>query len=303
MSDYRVFFLPVLLASVFAGSTAAMDLTVSASNSQTHIYTHIHTPIPEPAPLFAELEKSYQTAGVCFIGFGDCGGNTDFGRSDEGFTLPDCASIGYPLTSCTPPGYPDKFCPYDSNHFASCRQDKPKACTDAGFVSGCGQGEILDPDGLCPYDAAYGKCVCDPCSGYDYTYEEATEKGYEVDGAACDSCGTKKYKRRNASCSGYLVCDCGPEIGSSSCQSGTLELSLQPVRNVAPTNVRWTNVRTAPSALWKTVRANIARRAAQPAWPTLKITGATALCGTGFRSRQAARQRRINQRTEEKDYV
>ena len=201
MSDYRVFFLPVLLASVFAGSAAAMDLTIPVPNSQTHIYTHIHTPIPEPAPLFAELEKSYQTAGVCFIGFGDCGGNTDFGRSDEGFTLPDCASIGYPLTSCTPPGYPDKFCPYDSNHFASCRQDKPKACT-----------------------AAYGKCVCDPCSGYDYTYEEATEKGYEVDGAACDSCGTKKYKRRNASCPGYLVCDCGPEIGSSSCQSGTLEL-------------------------------------------------------------------------------
>ena len=187
----------------------------------THTYT---TPIELEPVSFADLKNSYQTAGVCFIGFGDCGGNTDFGRSDEGFTLPDCASIGYPLTSCTPPGYPDKFCPYDSNHFASCRQDKPKACTDAGFVSGCGQGEILDPDGLCPYDAAYGKCVCDPCSGYDYTYEEATEKGYEVDGAACDSCGTKKYKRRNASCSGYLVCDCGPEIGSSSCQSGTLEL-------------------------------------------------------------------------------
>ena len=137
----------------------------------THTYT---TPIELEPVSFADLKNSYQTAGVCFIGFGDCGGNTDFGRSDEGFTLPDCASIGYPLTSCTPPG------------------------TDAGFVSGCGQGEILDPDGLCPYDAAYGKCVCDPCSGYDYTYEEATEKGYEVDGAACDSCGTKKYKRRNA---------------------------------------------------------------------------------------------------------
>lgn len=50
------------------------------------------------------------------------------------------------------------------------------------------------------------------------------EKGYEVDGEPCDSCGTLKYKREPAECRGYLVCNCGPEIGSPSCQSGTLEL-------------------------------------------------------------------------------
>ena len=54
--------------------------------------------------------------------------------------------------------------------------------------------------------------------------DEATEKGYEVDGEPCDSCGTLKYKREPAECRGYLVCNCGPEIGSPSCQSGTLEL-------------------------------------------------------------------------------
>lgn len=108
--------------------------------------------------------------------------------------------------------------------FAACRENRPKACADAGYVTNCSKGEILDPDALCPHDGSYGNCICNPCSGYDYTYEEATEKGYEVDGEPCDSCGTLKYKREPAECRGYLVCNCGPEIGSPSCQSGTLEL-------------------------------------------------------------------------------
>ena len=275
MSDYRVFFLPVLLASVFAGSTTAMDLTVSAPNSQTHIYTHIHTPIPEPAPLFAELEKSYQTAGVCFIGFGDCGGNTDFGRSDEGFTLPDCASIGYPLTSCTPP------------QVLSAAAVRAKSLTRTAFAL---MTPLMENASVTPAPVMITLMKKQPKKVMKLTAPHVTVA-----------------VQKNTNDATQVVRDiwfatAGRKSALPAARAERLN-SLQPVRNVAPTNVRWTNVRTAPSALWKTVRANIARRAAQPAWPTLKITGATALCGTGFRSRQAARQRRINQRTEEKDYV
>ena len=78
---------------------------------------------------------------------------------------------------------------------------------------------------------------------------------------------------------------------------------LRPVRNAATTNVRWTNVRKAPSARWKTVPANIVQSAAPQVWPTRKTTGATARCGTGCRSRQPVNKQKINQRTEEKNHV
>ena len=208
---------------VCADTRKSMMLTPTVN---AHFNT-LSTPMMVPASLETDINNSYKIAGICFMGFGDCGGNiglSNINDNGDDFALPDCASIGYTLTNCTPPGYPDKFCPYDSNYFSSCRQDAPKACTAAGYVQKCDNGEILNPDSLCPYESSFGNCICNPCSGYDYTYEEATAKGYETDGLPCDSCGTKKYKRKAAECNGYLVCDCGPEIGSPSCWSGTLEL-------------------------------------------------------------------------------
>ena len=275
MSDYRVFFLPVLLASVFAGSAAAMDLTVSAPNSQTHIYTHIHTPIPEPAPLFAELEKSYQTAGVCFLGFGGCGDDGRFSSGssssgsgttgDDDFTIDtvaQCKNEGFTITSCSAGSAASGACPYDDRYFNSCvsydelcKQNNyykscsgnlvldpsqscdydssyqkcvsaEEKCEEEGYFNHCEDGKILDPGQVCSYSSSYQKCECNPCDGYDYTYEQATEQGYEPDGDACNSCGTKKYKRKAKECLGFSVCDCGGEIGATECWSGQQQMFL-----------------------------------------------------------------------------
>ena len=85
-------------------------------------------------------------------------------------------------------------------------------------------GKILDPGQVCSYNSAYKKCECNPCSGYDYTYAQATEQGYEPDGEACNSCGTKKYKRKAKECTGFYICDYGGEVGAETCMSGTVKM-------------------------------------------------------------------------------
>ena len=224
MSDFRFISATALLSlTLFSAQASALTSSDVALSNLINIHTYTSTPSTKPAASFAQLDKAYKLAGVCFMGFGDCG-NLSFGKGDETFALPDCPSIGYPLTSCTPPGYPDKFCPYDASYFASCKENPSKACADTGYINSCPTGEILDPNGLCPYDKSYGNCICNPCTGYDYTYEEATEQGYEVNGDACDSCGSLKYKRKAAECRGYYSCNCGGEIGSPDCWSGSLQL-------------------------------------------------------------------------------
>ena len=225
MSDTRYLFIAALL-SVVSLPWNANALTVSDKPISNFINTHTYTSTPstKPAVSFAQPDKAYKIAGVCFLGMGNCGDNIDFGKGEETFTLPDCPTLGYSLTSCSPPTYPENFCPYDSTYFANCREDKTKACSDSGFKNKCEEGKILNPQNLCPYDESFGDCICDSCTGYDYTQSEATSIGYEIDGEPCNSCGTLKYKRKPAECQGYYSCNCGGEIGSPDCWSGTLQL-------------------------------------------------------------------------------
>ena len=61
-----------------------------------------------------------------------------------------------------------------------------------------------------------------PCSGYDYTYAQATALGYVPDGS-CLSCSETKYKRKENPCSGYSVCECGGAAGASACYTGATQ--------------------------------------------------------------------------------
>ena len=99
-------------------------------------------------------------------------------------------------------------------------------CIEDGYKNSCEDGKILDPGQVCSYNSAYKKCECNPCDGYEYSYAQATEQGYEPDGEACSSCGTKKYKRKAKECLGFSACDCGGEIGSTECWSGQQQMFL-----------------------------------------------------------------------------
>ena len=165
-----------------------------------------------------------KVASVCFLGYGDCGTEADFGFGGEDFVLDtaeQCKNEGYSVTSCTPPNYLSGQCPYNESYYAQCKEDKEKACKDAGYVNSCGTGYVSDSSQICPYNSSYFKCKCNPCDGYVYTYAEATADGYVVD-SYCQSCNTMKYKRKNNPCSGYMTCECGGEIGTPTCKSGTV---------------------------------------------------------------------------------
>mgnify|MGYP000832689675 FL=1 len=197
-----------------------MDLTLlSPDNNAILEYTHTNTPVPEPA----SSSFSYKTAAVCFLGFGECGDGS-FSKSDEDFTVDtvkQCQNEGYTITSCAAPQYPSGQCPYNSNYYASCKDDTARACKEAGYDTSCNDGYIKDSSQICPYNSSYYKCKCNPCDGYTYTQAQATADGYVADGS-CNSCGTTKYKRKNNPCTGFLTCECGGQIGTSTCKSGSV---------------------------------------------------------------------------------
>ena len=208
----------LLLSSV----TLLLVPAVSVAAPDFPSHTHTYTPI-ELKPI-SDIPASLKLASVCFLGAGDCGDAGFNTVGGEDYTRPTselCIEAGYATTSCALPNYLYDRCPDNDAYYRSCREDKARACKEAGYVLSCGDGYILDNTQLCPYDSSYKKCKCNPCDDYAYTYAQATASGYVTDGS-CNSCGTIRYKRKENPCSGFKTCDCGGEIGTKTCISGSI---------------------------------------------------------------------------------
>lgn len=135
-----------------------------------------------------------------------------------------CRENGYSVKAenCAKPSYPSGNCSKSSGYFKECVRDEQKACGEEGYYLTCNTGQVPDTSSSgCPYNSAYKKCVCNPCSGYEYTLAEAGAQGYRP-GPECNSCGTVKYMRLPADCGNYVECDCGG-VGTA-CWSGTKKL-------------------------------------------------------------------------------
>ena len=76
MSRSCNFYLSALLASTFMSPAVAMDATLAFPDYDFSLDTHTYTPTPKPAP----LSNSFKTAGVCFLGYGDCGNEISYGK-------------------------------------------------------------------------------------------------------------------------------------------------------------------------------------------------------------------------------
>ena len=198
MSCSRCLYLSALLASVFVSPAAALNSTMILSdNDFTLKYTHTNTPVPKPASSFADMSRSYKTAGVCFLGVGDCGGAAGYDSSSSGAgsanddfyidTSNQCLNEGFVRQNCNSVQTIDGVCPYNSTYGLGCKCLPDLISCPAGQV---GVGESCDE--------MYASCECDP---------------------ALVSCSAKE-NGTGASCGGrYESCVCKPEYQytSSNC--------------------------------------------------------------------------------------
>ena len=185
----------VLMFSLLSGTALMFPRLTIASGLPAHTLTY--TPEPKPAFQFEQPDKAFKTAGVCFLGVGDCGGAAGYdssssgaGSSNDDFyidTSNQCLNEGFVRQNCNSVQTIDGVCPYNSAYGLGCKCLPDLISCPAGQV---GVGESCDE--------MYASCECDP---------------------ALVSCSAKE-NGTGASCGGrYESCVCKPEYQytSSNC--------------------------------------------------------------------------------------
>ena len=224
MSCSRCLYLSALLASVFVSPAAALNSTMILSdNDFTLKYTHTNTPVPKPASSFADMSRSYKTAGVCFLGVGDCGGAAGYdssssgaGSSNDDFyidTSNQCLNEGFVRQNCNSVQTIDGVCPYNSAYGLGCKCLPDLISCPAGQV---GVGESCDE--------MYASCECDPALVACSAKENGT--GAEC-GGRYESCVCKpEYQYTSSNCSyprSVSGDSCGGQYTDCVCPAGVDE--------------------------------------------------------------------------------
>ena len=149
----------VLMFSLLSGTALMFPKLTIASGLLAHTLTY--TPEPKPAFQFEQPDKAYKTAGVCFLGVGDCGGAAGYdssssgaGSSNDDFyidTSNQCLNEGFVRQNCNSVQTIDGVCPYNSAYGLGCKCRPDLISCPAGQV---GVGESCDE--------MYASCECDP---------------------------------------------------------------------------------------------------------------------------------------------
>ena len=110
----------VLMFSLLSGTALMFPRLTIASGI---LPTHTGTPEPKPAFQFEQLDKAYKTAGVCFLGVGDCDPGAGFSRGDDYSvdTEVQCLNAGYTKQNCNSLQTIDTPCPYNAEFGLGCK--------------------------------------------------------------------------------------------------------------------------------------------------------------------------------------
>ena len=209
----------VLMFSLLSGTALMLpDLAVASGIFSTHK----STPQPKPAFQFEQPDKAYKTAGICFLGVGDCDPNVGFGKGDDYKidTEAQCKNEGFSKQNCNSVQTIDGVCPYNSAYGLGCKCASNLVSCPAGQV---GVGESCG--------GKYASCKCDPalvscalnqigqgasCGG---KYQSCVCKSeYIYNSSNC----TSPRSVSGASCGGkYTGCSCpsGVSSGSYGCET------------------------------------------------------------------------------------
>ena len=140
----------VLMFSLLSGTALMLpDLAVASGIFSTHK----STPQPEPASSLIDMSRSYKTAGICFLGVGDCDPNVGFGKGDDYKidTEAQCKNEGFSKQNCNSVQTIDGVCPYNATYGKGCK------CVSNLISCPAGQVGVGDSCG-----GKYASCKCDP---------------------------------------------------------------------------------------------------------------------------------------------
>ena len=210
----------VLMFSLLSGTALMFPKLTIASGI---LPTHTGTPEPKPAFQFEQLDKAYKTAGVCFLGVGDCGGAAGYDSSSSGAgsanddfyidTTNQCLNEGFVRQNCNSVQTIDGVCPYNSAYGLGCKCLPDLISCPAGQV---GVGESCDE--------MYASCECDPALVACSAKENGT--GAEC-GGKYQSCVCKpEYQYTSSNCSyprSVSGDSCGGQYTDCVCPAGVDE--------------------------------------------------------------------------------
>ena len=210
----------VLMFSLLSGTALMFPKLTIASGLLAHTLTY--TPEPKPAFQFEQPDKAFKTAGVCFLGVGDCGAagydssSSGAGSANDDFyidTSNQCLNEGFVRQNCNSVQTIDGVCPYNSAYGLGCKCRPDLISCPAGQV---GVGESCDE--------MYASCECDPALVACSAKENGT-------GASCggryESCVCKpEYQYTSSNCSyprSVSGDSCGGQYTDCVCPAGVDE--------------------------------------------------------------------------------
>ena len=216
----------VLMFSLLSGTALMFPRLTIASGLPAHTLTY--TPEPKPAFQFEQPDKAYKTAGVCFLGVGDCDPNVGFASSGSSSggnddytvnTTSQCLNEGFSKQNCNSVQTIVGVCPYNSAYGKGCK------CVSNLISCLAGQVGVGDSCG-----GKYASCKCDPAlvSCASNQTGQGASCGGKYQSCVCKSeyiynssnC-TSPRSVSGASCGGkYTGCSCpsGVSSGSYGCE-------------------------------------------------------------------------------------
>ena len=111
-----------------------------------------------------------------------------------------CTDNGYNTQTCSLPSFVNDQCPNGKPYYKGCKEDRPRACRETGYVNSCSPGRLYATTNRCPYDKSFGKCcTASPSTGCPSSYAVTCDPARGSSGT--DTCGYTCYRCCSDECS------------------------------------------------------------------------------------------------------
>ena len=110
-----------------------------------------------------------------------------------------CKDNGYNTQTCSLPSFVNDQCPNGKPYYKGCKEDRPRACREQGYVNSCSPGRLYKSTNRCPWDSSYGKCcTASPSTGCPSNYKVTCDSSRGSSGT--DTCGYTCYRCCSDAC-------------------------------------------------------------------------------------------------------